>query len=85
MQVIFANAANCQSAARIITERYPHITATPCTAHTLDLLMEDVCKIPEIAEYCSKGKALVLYVVNHQMTLSTFRCVAFIPLPWHSH
>lgn len=46
----------------MITERYPHITATPCTAHTLDLLMEDVCKIPEIKAFCDKGKSLVLYV-----------------------
>lgn len=69
------NASSCQAACRILQEDYPHITITRCTAHSLDLLLEDICKLSWVDPFLKEGKSLVHYVTNHQTPLAVFRCV----------
>lgn len=46
VQVIMDNASACQTAKEILEETFPDIFATNCAAHCLDLLLEDIGKLP---------------------------------------
>jgi len=46
IQVVTDSASNCKGSNwPIITASFPHITCGPCTAHCLDLLLEDIAKV----------------------------------------
>eukprot|EP00253_Pinus_taeda_P020806 PITA_20806 len=45
VQVITDNAANCVAAGRMLMERHPTLFWTPCAAHCIDLMLEDIGKI----------------------------------------
>ena len=44
VQVITDNAANYVDAGRMLMARYPTLFWTPCAAHCLDLILEDLGK-----------------------------------------
>ena len=74
VQVVMDNASACTSAGRMLQAKYPHVTFTPCTAHCLDLLLEDIGKLAWAATTVKNAKLLVHYVTNHQLPLAEFRC-----------
>lgn len=45
VQVITDNAANCKAMGDLVMENYPTIFWTPCAAHSIDLLIEDIAGI----------------------------------------
>ena len=45
VQIITNNGANCVVADRMLMERYPTLFWTPCAAHCIDLMLEDIGKI----------------------------------------
>ena len=45
VQVITDNAANYVAAGKMLMERYPNLFWTPCAAHCIDLMLEDIGKI----------------------------------------
>ncbi|XP_066318527.1 uncharacterized protein [Miscanthus floridulus] len=47
VQIVTDNGANFKAAGRLLMERIPHLFWTPCAAHCLDLLLEDIGKIKE--------------------------------------
>ena len=46
VQVITDNATNYVAAGRMLMDRYPSLFWTPCAAHCIDLMLEDMGKIP---------------------------------------
>jgi hypothetical protein len=44
VQVVTDNGANFKGAGRILMDRIPYLFWTPCAAHCLDLLLEDIGK-----------------------------------------
>jgi hypothetical protein len=55
-QVCTDNASACKKAGEIIEERYPHITWSPCGAHVMDLLLEDIGKLPWVSPTIADGR-----------------------------
>ena len=51
VQIITDNASNYVAAGRMLEEKHPTIWWTPCAAHCLDLMLEDIGKI-EWAKKC---------------------------------
>ena len=51
VQVITDNAANYVVAGRMLMERYASLYWTPCAAHCIDLMLEDMGKLPWIKIY----------------------------------
>jgi hypothetical protein len=47
VQIVIDNGANFKASGRILMERIPRLFWTPCAAHCLDLMMEDIGKIKE--------------------------------------
>lgn len=50
VQVITDNAANYVAAGKMLMERYPNLFWTPCAAHCIDLMLEDISKIPTVRD-----------------------------------
>ena len=72
-QICTDNAANMLGAVDKVIETYPHIYKQGCTAHALDLLLEDWAKIPQFKDLIAKAKRVCLFVRNHHVTLALFR------------
>jgi hypothetical protein len=62
LQVVTDNAANCVAAGRLIEERYPHITWSPCVAHVCDLALEDIFKLEPFCEVFGVTKDMVTFI-----------------------
>ncbi len=65
IQVITDSAVVCKAAGRLVEQEFSWITWTPCTPHCLDLLLEDVGKLPWAAEVVAEAKAVVKFITNH--------------------
>eukprot|EP00253_Pinus_taeda_P019910 PITA_19910 len=73
VQVITDNAANCVSAGRMLMERHPTLLWTPCAAHCLDLLLEDMGKLSFIKEAVDMARSIPKFIYNHAFVLSLMR------------
>jgi hypothetical protein len=51
-----------KSAFRMLETEYPWMECQWCTAHVLDLSLEDVCKLGELPEMIKKAKKVVNFV-----------------------
>jgi hypothetical protein len=45
VRMMIDNVAICKSAKWIIEDKFPHITYNSCTAHGIDLVLDDIGKI----------------------------------------
>ena len=46
---------------------------TPCVAHCLDLILEDMGKIPYIRDIVESAKSITKFIYNHASVLSLMR------------
>jgi hypothetical protein len=72
-QVVSDSAAACKAAGTLVAARFPHITWTPCTAHCLDLLLEDIGSLAWAKDTLKEAKGLVHFLTNHHKSLAIFR------------
>ncbi len=73
IQVVTDSAAVCKAAGRLVEQEFSWITWTLCTPHCLDLLLEDVGKLPWAAEVVAEAKVVVKFITNHHQTQGLFR------------
>ena len=73
VQVVTDNAANYVSAGRMLMERHPTLFWTPCAAHCLDLLLEDMGKLSFIKEAVDMARSIPKFIYNHAFVLSLMR------------
>jgi hypothetical protein len=73
IQVVTDSATVCKAAGRLVEQKFSWITWTLCTPHCLDLLLEDVGKLPWAAEVVAKAKAVVKFITNHHRSQALFR------------
>lgn len=73
LQVITDNASAYIKAGERIEKEYPTIFWTPCAAHVLDLLLEDIGKLEWIKEIVEKAKNITKYIYNHAWLLHLMR------------
>ena len=48
----------------------------PCSAHCLDLALEDICKLPWATSIISKANTIIKFLKNHHAPLARYRAVA---------
>jgi hypothetical protein len=65
VQVIIENASNYVAAGRMLEEKHRTIWWTPCAAHCLDLMLEDIGKIEWVKNTVEQGKIITRYIYNH--------------------
>eukprot|EP00253_Pinus_taeda_P027354 PITA_27354 len=73
VQVITDNAAKYVSAGKMLMERRPTLFWTPCVAHCLDLLLEDMGKLSFIKEAVDIARSIPKFIYNHAFVLSLMR------------
>ena len=80
VQVVTDSAANCVAARKKISEAFPSVVCSPCVAHCLDLLLEDVGKLPWAASIIADGHSVVKFITTHQASLAFFRAHSTLEL-----
>ncbi|XP_057871822.2 uncharacterized protein LOC131078166 [Cryptomeria japonica] len=73
VQIITDNAAAYLSAGRIVQERHPTLFWTPCAAHVLDLLLEDIGKLEWVTLVVEDARRITKYIYNHCWVLNLMR------------
>jgi hypothetical protein len=73
VQIVTDNAANYVAAGRMLMERHDTVFWTPCAAHCIDLMLEDVGKIPFVKEVIDQAKSIPKYIYNHAFVLNLMR------------
>ncbi len=71
--VVIDNVAVCKSAKWIIEDKYPHITYNGCTAHVIDLVLEDIGKIDLVHKIVNEAKTNTKFITNHHKSQTLFR------------
>jgi len=56
--------------------RFKHITWTPCTAHCVDLAIEDIFKLDYFAQPLLRTRELITFINNHHATLALLKSMS---------
>lgn len=72
VQICTDNAANYMRAGKILMEKYNHLYWTPCVAHCIDLILEDIGKIPSLKKVIVQGRQITSYIYGHSVLHSEF-------------
>ena len=73
MQIVIDNGANFKAAGRILVERMPQLFWTPCAAHRLDLMLEDIGKIKDFSSCINMAKKVSRFIYRHGRLLVQMR------------
>ncbi|RVX15930.1 hypothetical protein CK203_005819 [Vitis vinifera] len=73
VQVITDNGSNYVLAGKFIEAKRSHLYWTPCAAHCIDLILEDIGKLPTIKRTLTKAIALNGFIYNHVGVLNMMR------------
>jgi hypothetical protein len=73
VQVITDNGANYKAAGRILMERIPTLYWSPCAAHCLDLMLEEIGNLKEFKKPIARAKRVTTFIYRHGRILSLMR------------
>jgi hypothetical protein len=73
VQVVTDNARPNDAAASLLKAKHPSIFWNGCAAHTIDLMLEDIGKMPKVEATISKAKSLTVFLYAHTRVLSLMR------------
>ncbi|RZB42889.1 PHD finger protein ING1 isoform B [Glycine soja] len=73
VQVVTNNGSNYVLAGKLLEEKRKHIYWTPCAAHCIDLMLEDIGKLSLIRKTIRRAINLVGFIYAHSSTLSLLR------------
>ena len=64
VQVVTDNGANFKAAGKILMDRIPTIFWSPCAAHCLDLMLEDIGNLSEFKIFWSPRKCFISILIS---------------------
>lgn len=73
VQIITNNTTTSVYAGRMLMERHPSITWSPCAAHCLDLVLEDIGKIGWVKKVVEDARSVTKFIYNHTWVLALMR------------
>ncbi|XP_051135441.1 uncharacterized protein LOC127254392 [Andrographis paniculata] len=73
VQIVTDNGANYKAAGRLLEQRIPGLFWTPCAAHCIDLMLEDIGKMNEFKPYIQKARDVTTFIYRHGRLLSAMR------------
>ncbi|XP_062200495.1 uncharacterized protein LOC133903176 [Phragmites australis] len=73
VQIVTDNGSNYKAAGRILMERILTLFWTPCAAHCLDLMLEDIGKIHELNKCINNAKKVCIFIYKHGRVLDLMR------------
>ncbi|XP_004212466.1 uncharacterized protein LOC101238619 [Hydra vulgaris] len=66
------NAPVMKSSWKIINETYPHISASGCSGHGINLLIKDIAITTEAAKTIKESEKIIKFIKNHHMVKLMF-------------
>jgi hypothetical protein len=73
-QIVTDNGANYYKAAgKILMERIPTLFWTPCAAHCLNLMLEDIGKLKDFKKPIARARHVTTFIYRHGRILSEMR------------
>ncbi|CAM8937151.1 unnamed protein product [Rhodiola kirilowii] len=73
VQVVTDNGANFKAAGGKLCRRIPTLYWTPCAAHCLDLMIEDIAKLKDFNVSITHGRNITTFIYRHARLLSAMR------------
>eukprot|EP00253_Pinus_taeda_P033005 PITA_33005 len=73
VQVITDNASNYVLAGKMLEAKYKTIFWTPCAAHFIDLMLEDIGKVEWVKNIVEHAKSITTYIYNHSWVVNLIR------------
>ena len=73
VQVITDSGSNYVLAGKLLQEKRSHLYWISCAAHCIDLMIEDIGKLPLIKNTIQRGVSLVGFIYSHSSSLSLLR------------
>jgi len=73
VQVVTDNGVNFKAAGRILMERIPHLFWTPCAAHCLNLMLQDIGEIKDFCTAINEAKKVCRFLYKHDRLLDQTR------------
>ncbi|KAL6552859.1 hypothetical protein OROHE_008223 [Orobanche hederae] len=73
VQVVTDNGANYKLAGQILEMRIPTLFWTPCAAHCVDLMLEDIGKIPAFKKAINQARSCTTFIYRHERVLDSMR------------
>lgn len=71
--IVSDNASNMKAMWRIVRSEYPHILCYGCSAHALNLLTQDLCKLDAILIIINKTKSIVREIRDSLQKFAKFK------------
>ncbi|KAF1862930.1 hypothetical protein Lal_00009311 [Lupinus albus] len=65
VHIVTDNAANYVAAGRLLEKEFPHLFWFPCAAHCVNLMFQDIGKLPEVTDTVSHAANITKYLYNH--------------------
>ncbi|KAE8775329.1 hypothetical protein D1007_52199 [Hordeum vulgare] len=67
VQIVTDNGSNCKKACKTLIEepKYSHIVWQPCAAHTVNLMLKDIAKSPEVDVIAKSAKTIYRFMHKH--------------------
>ncbi|KAL3690270.1 hypothetical protein R1sor_016579 [Riccia sorocarpa] len=72
LQFVADNAACNILAGKLVRKRFPHVVFGGCVAHGIDLLFEDIGKLPWVKDVVQECRAMVSFIKNHHIPHTMF-------------
>ncbi|PWZ29639.1 hypothetical protein Zm00014a_024102 [Zea mays] len=73
VQVVTDNASNNMGAKKLLLEKRPQIFWTSCAAHTINLMLQGIGKLPRFRKVIDQAKSFTIFVYGHTRTLECLR------------
>ncbi|KAL6573100.1 hypothetical protein OROHE_002576 [Orobanche hederae] len=73
VQVVTDNGANFKAAGGLLCQRICSLYWTPCAAHCLDLMLEDITKLKEFDATITHGRGITTFIYRHGRLLYAMR------------
>jgi hypothetical protein len=65
VHMVTDNAANYVSASRLLMEEFPSILWSPCAAHCINLILQDIGKLQSVYCVVEHASGITKYIYNH--------------------
>ena len=72
-QVVSDNGSNYVLAKKLLEAKRPNLYWTPCATNCIDIILEDIGKIPRIVKTLERVIQLTRYIYNHGGVLNMMR------------
>ncbi|KAM0036374.1 putative transcription factor/ chromatin remodeling BED-type(Zn) family [Helianthus debilis subsp. tardiflorus] len=73
VHLVTDNAANYKAAGRLLCDRYPMISWSPCAAHYINLILKDVSEMEDVSTLIQLASRITVFIYNHKWPLNWLR------------